>query len=125
METVTLSATELAGEYRVAGIDGGEVEGDMGIGLTIADGVISYEPQCLGFVWTLADGERGLLEIARHLDYQPEPRPDGTVVVCQPAVTPAFYELATAFDVVDRAVRTPANGIEFTGGGHSVTLFSQ
>ena len=33
--------------------------------------------------------------------------------------------LLSAFDIADEVKRTPDNAVEFSGGGHSVTLFSQ
>lgn len=120
-----LSAQILVGEYRVAGIDGAEIAGDMGIGLSIGEATISYEPHCLGYVWAMSMDDEGRLALARDPAFGPQVDSGSVIVACEPAVTPAFGQLAQALDVVDRAARTPANGIELTGGGRSVTLFSQ
>lgn len=104
----------LVGEYRVAGIDGTEVGGGIGIGLSITETNIFYDPRCAGFDWTYTY-EGGALTTERPAD-----RP-----VCRIAVHPEQQRLATALDAVTQAERTPSNGIELTGGGHSVTLFSQ
>ena len=65
-------------------------------------------------------------------DRPQKPRPPGAPLVagpggatCRIAVHPEQQRLATALDAVTSAVRTPSNGIELTGGGHSVTLYSQ
>jgi hypothetical protein len=44
---------------------------------------------------------------------------------CRRALLPEEDAIAAAFDNAGMVRRTPANGIEFTGGGHSVLLFSQ
>jgi len=104
----------LIGEYRVAGIDGTEVGGNIGIGLSVTETNIFFEPRCAGFDWTYTY-DSGALTTERPAD-----RP-----VCKIAVHSEQQRLAIALDAVTRAERTPANGIELTGGGHSVTLFSQ
>ena len=106
--------TSLVGEYRVAGIDGTEVGGQIGIGLSVTETNIYFEPRCAGFDWTYTYAE-GALTTERPAD-----RP-----TCRIAVHPEQQRLAVAIDAVTQAERTPSNGIELTGGGHSVTLFSQ
>lgn len=117
----------LAGEYRVAGIDGSEVGGNIGIALSITDKTIWFEPRCAGFSWTYTYSD-GVLATDRP---QKPRKTDGGLVAgvpaptCRIAVHPEQQRLATALDTVTRAERTPSNGIELTGGGHSVTLYSQ
>lgn len=104
----------LVGEYRVAGIDGTEVGGQIGIGLSVTETNIFYDPRCAGFDWTYTY-DSGVLTTERPADR----------AVCEIAVHPEQQRLAAALDAVTRAEQTPSNGIELTGGGHSVTLFSQ
>lgn len=115
----------LKGEYRVAGIDGDEVR--SGIALTIEDRMIAFDPRCAGFTWTYtyADGELTT-------DRPEKPRTAGGPFVARPmrptcriAVQPEQRSLANALDAVTKAVRTPSNGIELSGGGHSVLLYTQ
>ena len=117
----------LAGEYRVAAIDGTGIGGGIGLALTVTDTLIWFDPRCAGFNWTytLSDG-------ALVTDRPQKPRPPGAPLVagpraapCRIAVHPEQQRLATALDAVTQARRTPSNGIELSGGGHSVTLFSQ
>jgi hypothetical protein len=117
----------IAGEYRVAGIDGRELEGGIGIALTITEDLIWFEPRCAGFSWiySLSDG-------VLVLDRPEKPREPGaayiarpTRPVCRIAVHPEQRRLAAALDAVDRAQRMPSNAIVLSGGGHRVTLFSQ
>ena len=115
---------DLIGEYRVAGIDGREVQGDIGIALSIDGPMLSYEPTCAGFVWKIAE-RRGEVRFERAPGYGPTRQPDGSTLVCAVAVPAEFERLGRAIDAAQRAWRTPANGILLEGGGRSVTLFSQ
>lgn len=118
------SVGELLGEYRVAGIDGGEVPGGEAIALSIDGPLVSYEPTCAGFVWEI-DFEEERFETARH-SFGPPPEPgEPPRPVCAIAVSAGQRALATAIDAATRAERTPANAIRLSGSGHSVLLFSQ
>lgn len=117
----------LSGEYRVAGIDGTEIGGGIGLVLTVTDKLIWFDPRCAGFNWTYTYAD-GMLATARPQKLRPDGAPyvaGPTVPVCKIAVHPEQQRLATALDAVTQARRTPSNGIELTGGGHSVTLYSQ
>jgi hypothetical protein len=46
-------------------------------------------------------------------------------VRCLPAIPARLDEVFRALDYADRVVRKPSNAIEISGGGHSLTLFSQ
>jgi hypothetical protein len=114
----------LVGEYRVAGIDGAEVGGGIGIGLSITEREIYFEPRCAGFNWsyTYKDGDLSTdRPVRRGASSTAGPQPP----VCLVAIHVEQARLATALDAVTQAERTPSNGIELTGGGHSVTLYSQ
>jgi len=116
---------DLIGEYRVAGIDGLPIEGNMGIALSITDGRLSFEPVCLGFVWQASVPLPGMLQLERDPAYGLQSAADGSMDSCQPRVTPAFGELASALDQVDNVKRTAENGVELSGAGRSVLLFTQ
>lgn len=110
----------LVGEYRVAGIDGGPLDAPFGIALSITEGRVSSEPACAAFVWSYAYRD-GTLDISRRQEKLHHPPPK----VCEEPVDPALDKLATALDAVNRAGRTRENGIELSGNGRSVLLFSQ
>ena len=114
----------IIGEYRVAGIDGAPMDADYGIAVSITADTISYEPRCLGFAWTYTLSE-GRIAVARDPRHGPHRAEDGSTVTCLPAVGPESRALALAFDAAEQVRRTPENAIEFSGKGHSVTLFSQ
>jgi hypothetical protein len=108
----------------VAGIDGKPVEAPIGIALSIDATTIRFEPVCAGFSWHYRYKD-GLLETWRSSE-GPRPAPGSTPPpVCAVAVLPEQRALATAIRAATRAVRTPANAVELSGGGHAVTLFSQ
>lgn len=117
----------LTGEYRVAGIDGQDVGGGIGIALIITDDQIWFDPRCAGFSWTYTHEDGALTT-----DRPESPRAvDGQIAArlgrptCRIAVHPEQRRLANALDAVRQVRRTPSNGIEMSGGGHSVTLFTQ
>lgn len=121
----------LAGEYRVAGIDGEEVSGGIGIALTITDNQIWFEPRCAGFSWTYSYADGDLTTDRPEKARSDQRTADGMIVArrirptCRIAVHPEQQRLANALDGVTEARRTPSNAIELVGEGHSVTLFSQ
>lgn len=117
--------TTLTGEYRVAGIDGQEVS--SGIALTVTATVIGFDPRCAGFTWTYTYGDGVLTtnrpEKPRSADGPDVARPMRPV--CRIAVHPEQRSLANALDAVTKAARTPSNGIELSGAGRSVLLYTQ
>ena len=115
---------DLVGEYRVAGIDGAGLQADFGIAVSIDGPMLSYEPTCAGFVWTIAE-DAGAFTFTRSPGFGPTRQPDGTIAVCAVAVPPEMERLGAAVDAARRAWRTPANGVLLEGGGRSVLLFSQ
>jgi hypothetical protein len=114
---------DLLGEYRVAGMDGQPLDAPIGIAVSIDGPMLSYEPSCAGFVWSLKFEDGRLVthrfgEAHAAPDVPPPP-------VCAVAIFPEQRQLAEAFDAAERVSRTAANGILFEGGGRSVLLFSQ
>lgn len=106
-------AGELVGEYRVAGVDGEALNAPVGVAVSINKTTISLLP-CAGYVWryTYAAGK---------LETEPAPGPSDTL--CAP--TREVAAVGAALNGANRVARTPSNGLEFSGGGHSVLLFSQ
>ena len=115
---------DISGEYRVAGIDGEPLDAEFGIAVSIDGETISFEPTCHGFAWTYRY-QAGTLALAKDPRFGPQSAPDGSATSCLSAVPPEYRALARAFAAADAVRRTPANALEFTGNGHSVTLFSQ
>ncbi len=107
----------LVGEYRVAGIDGEPLDLPFALTLSIDDRLIVNEGVCGGDAWDYRlEGTK--LELTR--TRSPDPACLATV-----RLHPVVLRLPAAIDAATRAERTPSNGIELSGGGHSVTLYSQ
>lgn len=104
----------LVGEWRVAGIDGQPVDAPIGIALSIDTQEIGFDPRCAGFTWDY-NYSAGTLETIRR----------NPTAICAIGYDPVLDRLAEALDGATTARRSPANAIELSGGGHSVTLFSQ
>lgn len=114
---------ELAGEYRVAGIDGAEFNEVFGIGVSIAGSTMSFPPACAGFVWQV-ELQKGVL-FTRRVGMDPTEPGKPPAPVCAVAVHPKQRQLAEALDAATSARRLPSNGILLSGGGRSALLFSQ
>ena len=111
--SIIASSDALAGDYRVAGIDGADVNLPHGITASIADERIDVQSGCIRFAWTYRFEEQLLVT---------EQAP---VASCRRALLPEERTLAEAMEAADVVRRTPANGIEFSGSGHSLLLFGQ
>lgn len=107
----------LEGEWRVAGIDGAEFDEPYGLALSGSESEIWWEPRCAGSVrrYTL-DG----------LSFTAIPPPNAAAEpACDVAFPPRQADVTRALDTADTIGRTASNGIEISGGGHSLLLFSQ
>ncbi|MFC3101349.1 hypothetical protein [Altererythrobacter lauratis] len=115
----------LEGEWRVAGIDGEPLNETYGIALSASMAEIWAEPRCAGMVLGYRiDGQ--WFTSAPPMPENPQPVPDApTPPVCAGAVPPRMADVFTALRHADTIGRTPANGVELSGGGYSVLLFSQ
>lgn len=108
-----VSPDSLAGEYRIPGVDGRDIDLPHGISASIDEATIHVSAGCLRFAWTYR------FEGAR-LVTQSTPGAG-----CQRGLYPEEEAVRAAFDAADTVRRLPSNGIEFSGGGRSVILFSQ
>ena len=107
------SAAQLAGEYRVAGIDGADINLPHAITASIDGERIHLTSDCVNLAWNYRfEGEQLVTEQV-------------PVESCARGLEPTEQELLAALDVADAVRRTPANAVEISGGGHAVTLFAQ
>jgi hypothetical protein len=117
------SVQTLAGAWRVAGIDGNSLDEPYGIALEADDTMIWWAPRC-------ARQERlyqitgSKVRFTVNPELQPGPGKPG-VAVCMIGLPPRLADITRALDAAERIERTEANGILISGGGHSLTLFSQ
>lgn len=103
----------LVGEYRVAGVDGRDVDLPHAITLSITAETIRYTSQCVGGTWRYRrEGDRLVTQ-------------EVPLAVCQRALYPEEEAIDALFAAGPTFRRTEANGIELSGGGHTVTVFSQ
>jgi len=107
------SAAELVGEYRIPGADGQDINLPYGISAIIDETTIRVSADCLNFAWTYRfEGDRLITE-------------QTPVVSCRRGLLPEEEAVRAAFDAAEAVRRLPSNGIEFSGEGRSVVLFSQ
>jgi hypothetical protein len=111
--SIIATSEALAGEYRVAGIDGEDVDLPHGITASITGDRIDVQSDCIRFAWSYRFEDRLLVT---------EQAP---VASCRRALLPEERALSEAVEAADVVRRTPTNGIELSGNGRSVTLFSQ
>jgi hypothetical protein len=105
---------ELVGEYRLAGVDGRDIDLAHGVTARIDDTGIIVESGCvvMSWVWFFEDG--------RLVTEQLFPRES-----CGRKLLPEEEAIAAAFNGATHVGRTPANGIEFAGENGAVLLFGQ
>ena len=108
--------TTLAGEWRVAGIDGAPFDEPFGLALSADARLVWMEPRCAGVA-------RSYRITAGRIAFGPDPAARNEV--CAIGMPPRTEEVLRALDAAETIRRTPQNGIEISGGGRSLTLFSQ
>jgi hypothetical protein len=103
----------LVGEYRVSGVGGQDIDLPHGITASISDAGIHVVSDCVNLSWSWSlEGARLVTERV-------------PVESCGRGLLPKEDAIAAAFDGATGVVRTPSNGVEFTGENGSVLLFSQ
>jgi len=112
----------LAGEWRVAAIDGLSLNEPIAIALTGDERQLWWAPRCAG-VARIYRIEGASISFG---STQP-PRPAGspTPPVCAIGLPPRLGDVTRALDNAAGITRTPSNGVLISGPNHSVTLFSQ
>ena len=103
----------LVGEYRVAGVDGAAIDLQHAATVSIDTTRISFASECIAARWSYR---------LRNESIGTEAIP---TIACQRGLYPQERAMMEALGAATRATRTPANGIELSGGGTSITLFSQ
>ena len=115
----------LAGEWKIVAIDGQDFNEPYGLALSADAQEIWWAPRCAGMVrgYTI---EGNAIRIGRAPSFGPPPAP-GTPPppVCAIGLPARLSEAFRAIDAATVIRRTPSNGVELSGGGHSLLLFSQ
>ena len=109
-------AIELAGEWRVAGVDGAEIDGPYAIALSADSARIWWEPVCAG---------QGRDYRISGNAFKAGPAPPADAPVCAIGFPDEVPQIWSALDAADRIERTPENGVLISGAGRSVLLFAQ
>lgn len=129
MPSLAAPAT-LDGGYRVASIDGAPFDEPYGLALGVNDREIWWSPRCAGHAIAYRiEGER-FMASAPEPPPSPSPppaqdEPPPPPLICGIAPPPRLSEVLDVLLAGQRIERTPENGIRISGGGRSVTLFSQ
>lgn len=114
--------SSLAGEWRVAGIDGRSFDEPIGLSLTGDEQQLWWPPRCAGVARTYRiEGSR----ITFGSTQPPGPAGAPTPPVCAIGLPPRLDEVARALDDAVSVSRTSGNGVLISGPSHSLTLFSQ
>lgn len=114
----------LEGEWRVAGIHGQPVDQPVGLTLSASQEEIWWTPRCAGYVRSYRI-EGSKFTTGPHIGFLPRKPGEPTAPVCAIAPPPGVGEIFEALSSATTIARTPQNGIEIAGGGHSLLLFSQ
>jgi hypothetical protein len=120
---VAKSVASLAGAWRVAGIDGADLNEPYGLALGADGQAIWFEPRCARQERLYAI-EGGSIRFSVNPELQPGPGKPG-VPVCMIGLPPRLGDVLRALDAAERIERSSSNAIEITGPGHSLTLYSQ
>lgn len=122
--TVSQQVPTLEGEWRVAGIDRQPLDQPVGLALSASAEEIWWDPRCAGYVRSYRiEGDK--FTTGPHLGFVPRKPGEPTPPVCTIGPPPRIGDVFRALTEATTIVRTPQNGIEISGGGHSVLLFSQ
>jgi hypothetical protein len=114
--------TSLAGEWRVAGIDGTDFNEAYGLALKGDGERLWWEPLCA----LQARRYRITGSAVRFSSaYSPPRRDDPPPLICLIAPPARLADVMRALDSAQTVERTSQNGIVIAGGGHSLLLFSQ
>ena len=122
--SVPAAVATLAGEWRVAGIDGRPFDESYGLALSSDAEEIWWAPRCAGLVRSYRiDGT--VFRTGPAKGVRPRAPGEPTPPVCAIGLPPRIDEVTRALDSATTIRRTPSNGVEISGGGHSLLLFSQ
>ena len=114
--TARAEVLTLEGYWRVASIDTEALDQPYGISLKGDDTRLWWEPACAKQIVTYT--------IMDNAFSASDPHGPGTIVcdIGYPDALPQVWSAMLASDTIER---TPENGVRISGGGRSVTLFSQ
>ncbi|MGB7417955.1 MAG: hypothetical protein WA918_02130 [Erythrobacter sp.] len=101
------------GQYRLAGVDGRAINLPHAISLSVTESEIRLSSQCVRPRWQYRQNGRDMVTT-------PIPIP-----ICERARYPEEDAAIAVLDDITAVRRTPENGWQLEGGGHSIAVFSQ
>ena len=114
----------LAGEWRVAAIDGKDFNEAYGLALSADAEEIWWAPRCAGLVRTYRIAGASF-RAGPAKGVKPRAPGEPTPPVCAIGLPPRIDEVTRALDSATAIRRTASNGVEISGGGRSILLFGQ
>lgn len=120
----------LEGDWRVAGIDGADLNEVYGLALSADAEEIWWNPRCAGMIREyriqgFGFSTQAATQPAREIPLADSGAPPPPPAVCAIGLPPRLSEVMAALRVANRIERTRSNGVLLSGGGHSLLLFSQ
>lgn len=106
-------ASELVGEWRIAGVDGEEIDQPYAITASITDRQIHVVADCINIAWSYT-AESGSFDAKRV-----------PVEGCGRGMTPKEEAIVTAIDTATGFGKVPSNAMEIFSQQHRVTLYRQ
>ena len=119
------AVASLAGEWRVAGIDGQPLDEAYGIALSGSATELWWDPRCAGMARSYRIRNGAIAFGPVPINGKPPAPGSPPPPVCTVPLPPRLGEVFAALDAARTVERTPANGVLIAGGGRSVLLFSQ
>jgi hypothetical protein len=112
---------KLAGEWRVAEIDGRSVKEPTELSLTGNENRLWWQPECAGMVRTYRmDGQSITFGSTKPPRQAGEPE-----VICEIGLPEQLDEVFRALDDAQSVARSPTNGVLISGPNHSLLLLSE
>lgn len=114
-----LNASDIVGEWRIAGVNGGEVNQSTGITASITAKTILINSGCVNMVYsyTLSNGD---FSVALGQDAGDKP-----VISCMRGLSDTENAIGDAIQKADTAKKDASNALVLSGGGASLSLYTQ
>lgn len=108
-----LNSADIVGEWRIAGVNGKEINEPAGATAKIAASEILIQSDCVNMAYDYS-------LVAGRFTAKSKP-----VISCQRALSAAEKAIGDAITTADAASRDASNALILSGGGHSLTLYTQ
>ena len=120
-----LDATEIEGEWRLAGVGEEVLSQPFGVAVSIRGDTIRTESGCVAWNWRYRLEDGAFEAVAQNRSLVTAPPGSETARVCAGGPTEDERAIEAAMTRVDRAERRPDASLHLSGGGSSLTLYTQ